>query len=90
MWQDAGIVRSANGLQDAIQRLETISPRVARPQTRRGWEALNLCQAGLLVARSALARQESRGAHYRTDFPEHDDARFLKHSVVKEDSIRFE
>jgi L-aspartate oxidase len=89
MWQDVGIVRSASGLEGAVRRLEKISPRLAHPRTRRGWEALNLCQAGLLVARCALAREESRGAHYRTDFPEHDDARFLKHSIVQKDAIRF-
>jgi L-aspartate oxidase len=89
MWQDVGIVREAEGLKRAIGRLEEISPRLARPVNRRGWEALNLCDAGLLVSRCALAREESRGAHYRTDFPEHDDARFLKHSIAKNDSIRF-
>ena len=89
MWQDVGIVRTATGLKRAIQRLGEISPRLARPRTRRGWEALNICQAGLLVARCALAREESRGAHYRTDFPNHDDARFLKHSIAQKDSIRF-
>ncbi|HKC70536.1 MAG TPA: hypothetical protein VKB60_02880 [Terriglobales bacterium] len=47
-------------------------------------------QAGLLITRSALAREESRGAHYRTGFPAPDDKRFLKHSVVRGDSIRFQ
>jgi len=90
MWQEVGIVRSADGLKQAIQRLEEISPGLAHPRDRRGWEALNLCQAGLLVARCALAREESRGAHYRTDFPDHDDARFLKHSIAQKNSIHFE
>ena len=52
-------------------------------------KARNIHLAGLLVARSALAREESRGAHYRTDFPSHNDVKFLKHSIVKGDSIRF-
>jgi len=89
MWRDAGIVRTGTGLKAAIEKLNHIAPRVAHPQTRRAHEAQNLHALGLLVARSALAREESRGAHYRTDFPAHDDAKFLKHSIVKGDSIRF-
>jgi L-aspartate oxidase len=89
MWQDAGIVRTGKGLKKAIQQLEKLGTRVAHPQTRRAYEAQNLHAVALLVARSALAREESRGAHYRTDFPAHNDAKFLKHSVVKGDSVRF-
>ncbi len=89
MWQDVGIVRDAAGLRRAGQRLESLTPLLAKPQTRRGWEGLNLCQAGLLVARSALAREESRGAHFRSDFPGHDDARFLKHSIALNHSVSF-
>ena len=89
MWQDAGIVRTGKGLKHAIEQLEKIGPRLAHPQTRRAYEAQNLHAVALLVARSALAREESRGAHYRTDFPTHNDVKFLKHSVVKGDLIRF-
>jgi L-aspartate oxidase len=89
MWRDVGIVRTGTGLKAAIEHLNRIAPRVAHPQTRRAHEAHNLHALGLLVARCALAREESRGAHYRTDFPAHNDAKFLKHSIVKGDSIRF-
>jgi L-aspartate oxidase len=89
MWQDAGIVRTGKGLKKSIEQLEKLGPRLAHPQTRRAYEAQNLHAVALLVARSALAREESRGAHYRTDFPAHNDAKFLKHSVVKGDSVRF-
>ncbi len=89
MWEHVGIVRTGTGLKQAITRLEALGPRVAHPQTRRAWEAQNLRQTGLLVARSALAREESRGAHYRIDFPDHNDPKFLKHSVVNGDSIGF-
>jgi L-aspartate oxidase len=89
MWQDVGIVRTGARLKRALQQLELLCPRVAHPKTRRAFEARNLHQVGTLVARSASAREESRGAHYRADFPAHDDAKFLKHSIVKGDTIRF-
>lgn len=89
MWQDVGIVRTGTGLKRAIERLNEICPRVMHPHTRRAHEAQNLQTLGLLIARAALAREESRGAHYRLDFPTHNDAKFLKHSVIKGDSIRF-
>jgi len=90
MWKDAGIVRTGSGLKQAIKELEEIGTQVSRPHSRREFEARNLQIAGLLVARSALAREESRCAHYRTDFPDHNDAKFRKHSVVSGDKIRFE
>jgi L-aspartate oxidase len=76
-------------MQRAIHRLEELGAKLANPQTRRAHEAANLHLAGLLVVRSALAREESRGAHYRTDYPDHDDKKFLKHSVVKGETVRF-
>jgi L-aspartate oxidase len=90
MWKDVGIVRSGAGLKQATNKLEEIGEKVSRPHSRREFEARNLQIAGLLVARSALAREESRGAHYRTDFPDHNDAKFRKHSVVAGNCIRFE
>ena|ERR1700688_1812195 len=88
-WKNVGIVRTRVGMQEAINVLEGLSQRVARPRTRRAHEAANLYLAGLLVARSALAREESRGAHYRIDYPGHDDKKFLRHSVVKSASLKF-
>ena len=43
-----------------------------------------------LIVISALAREESRGAHYRNDFSRRDDARFAKHSVVRSGKVYFE
>jgi L-aspartate oxidase len=90
MWQDVGIVRSAAGLRRAIERLEQLLPCLQADATRRGVEARNIHQVALLIARSALARRESRGAHYRTDYPAHDDAHFARHSVICGAAIRFE
>ena len=90
MWNKVGIVRDETGLRSAIQELEGFASKTAHAETRRGYEARNINLCGLLAARSALARQESRGAHYRLDFPDKNDAKFLKHSVVRGESVKFE
>ncbi len=90
MWRHAGIVRTAQGLRCVIEELERLAPALPDAMLRRCCEARNIHQAGLLIARSALARKESRGAHYRTDYPAHDDSKFLKHTVIEGDKVRFE
>jgi L-aspartate oxidase len=77
-------------MKQAIRGLDEMAAKLAHPRTRREYEARNLQIAGSLVARSALAREESRGAHYRTDFSDHNDVKFKKHSVVTVDKVRFE
>ena len=89
MWQDVGISRHATGLRRAIAELQEIAPCVPTEQARHGWEARNIHQIALLITRSALAREESRGAHYRTDFPVHNDTKFKKHSVLAGDKTLF-
>jgi L-aspartate oxidase len=89
MWSEVGIVRTRLGIQKAVKALEEMAPKLGHPKTRRGHEAANLHLAALLVARSAMAREESRGVHYRMDYPDHDDKRFLKHSVVRGDRVLF-
>jgi L-aspartate oxidase len=89
MWSEVGIVRTRTGMQNAVKTLEEMAPKLAYPKTRRGHEAANLHLGALLMARSALAREESRGAHYRMDHPDHDDKRFLKHSIVRADKVVF-
>ena len=86
---EVGIVRTRMGMQKAVRTLEEMAPKLAHARTRRAHEASNLHLAGLLVARSALAREESRGAHYRMEYPDHDDKKFLKHSVVRGDKVVF-
>jgi L-aspartate oxidase len=88
-WEHCGIARCGDGLRQAIQELER-EPLESGELTPAAAEARNLSQVALLIARSALAREESRGAHFRTDFPSK-RAEFEKHSVIRKDGgIRFE
>ena len=89
MWKEVGIVRMRPGMQTAVNQLQEMAPKFANPKTRRAHEAANLHTAALLVARSALAREESRGAHYRIDYPDHDERKFLKHSVIRGERVVF-
>ncbi len=88
MWQNVGIVREGKNLRQAVAELSAM--RAPAGGDRRTCEAANILQAALLIARSALAREESRGAHYRLDFPLKNEAKFRKHSVVSGEKIRFE
>ena len=89
MWRDVGVVRSGDRLRGVVGELEALRTELPAGCSRRACEAANVLETGLLIARSALAREESRGAHYRTDFPEK-RAEFQKHSVVRDGEIRFE
>ncbi|MCU0635132.1 MAG: L-aspartate oxidase [Gemmatimonadaceae bacterium] len=66
MWEYAGIARTAPGLRRALAALTTIEGRLDPGAT----EERNLLETARLIAEAALLRRESRGGHYRTDFPE--------------------
>jgi L-aspartate oxidase len=65
MWQHAGIARTAKGLRTAFVELSEIEERLPEGAT----EELNLVQTARLIVEGALKRKESRGGHYRSDFP---------------------
>lgn len=71
MWEHVGIRRDKESLEKALSVLRGLPPEV--PPTREGFEYANLCLLGELIARAALERTESRGAHFRQDFPQRDD-----------------
>ncbi|HXU45460.1 MAG TPA: L-aspartate oxidase [Thermoanaerobaculia bacterium] len=70
MWQQVGLVRDERGLTGALAALD----QIASERSGLSGEARNLLCAGRLVAATALARRESRGGHYRSDYPEPDPA----------------
>lgn len=65
MWEKVGVVRDEKGLSSALDELEAL----AETHPRIGGEARNLLSVSRLVTAAALARRESRGGHYRSDFP---------------------
>lgn len=75
MYADVGVVREAAGLRAALERIASIE----RSHPRASEELRNLLTVGRLIAEAALARTESRGSHYRSDFPSPNDA-FAKRS----------
>jgi aspartate oxidase len=78
MWRHAGLFRSREGLTEAVEALER-APTSASPTTAEGWREHNLLTVARLIARAALRREESRGGHYREDFPTRDDAHWKVH-----------
>jgi L-aspartate oxidase len=65
MWRHAGIDRTAQGLVDAVDELSEIIDRLPEGAT----EEANLADTAFLIVSAALQRQESRGGHFRRDFP---------------------
>ncbi len=77
MWRRVGILRDRQGLEAALSALAEWRDELGAPQPRRAdLELANMLQVSELIVRSALRREESRGAQYRTDFPERDDLRW--------------
>lgn len=81
MWRKVGVQRSAEQLRSALSQIENYSNYVLGRtfETEAGWELQNLLTVSHLVAEAALAREESRGVHFRTDFPQTDDTQWRRH-----------
>jgi L-aspartate oxidase len=88
MWEDAGLVRSAESLKRAVSRIEaaTFDSGDSNPGRREQYEADNLHLLAQLVVECATFREESRGAHFRSDFPGR-DAGWQRHTVISREVI---
>ncbi len=80
MWDVAGLSRNATDLAEAAAELATW--RAPEVTDAKAAEDANLLVVARAVVTSALARQESRGGHFRSDFPEADPSKAVHHSVV--------
>jgi len=90
MWAYAGLLRQQSTLQRGLAAQAACEAALARfvqegKASRRLAEAQALSRVAHAILHSALARTESRGAHFRNDYPKRDDERFRKHSVLKSD-----
>jgi L-aspartate oxidase len=77
MWERVGILRDKNSLQRALGEFEQIE------QANLGISSRNFVTLAKLIAKAALFREESRGGHFRTDFPERNDEHWKVHSIQK-------
>jgi L-aspartate oxidase len=81
-----GLRRDRAGLLKGLEELKRQLPLFRHALVKREeLEFANLLTCALLTAQCALAREESRGAHYRTDFPEKDDLIWRKHTTIQRD-----
>jgi L-aspartate oxidase len=95
MWAYAGLLREESTLRQGFAAQEACAADLERlgqgKQSRRLAEAHAMSRVARAILVSALARTESRGAHFRNDFPRRDDQNFRKHSVFsREGQVVFE
>jgi fumarate reductase (CoM/CoB) subunit A len=91
MYDKVGVLRTGDGLQEAISEISDLKEKTkdmkifSSVRYNNEWidalDITNMLHLGEIAARCALAREESRGAHYREDFPQQDDLHWRKHSL---------
>src|SRR5699024_11155590 len=82
MTSRVGVLRSATGLADAAGLLDKLAGERAEVIGPASWETTNLVTLAEAMADAAALREETRGSHWREDFPDRDDAGFAGHLDV--------
>lgn len=91
MWKNVSIERDKGCLQEALQKMEEWAKYIFRKEffTPAGWEVQNMFILSLVMTKAALMREESRGAHFRKDFPQSDEKWNKRQKFTKEDFSAF-
>jgi L-aspartate oxidase len=83
MWRCCGLLRSGAGLKEAVSQIDTWRTAIIMGAAAGSDDELRRVRSfvtvGLMIARAALRREESRGGHFRSDFPNRDDIKWQKH-----------
>jgi succinate dehydrogenase/fumarate reductase flavoprotein subunit len=82
MWNQAGVIRRKSGLVEALAHLRESLPRIAvssPTEIIRRLELENMRCVAKMVCRGALERAESRGSHFRSDYPEENNQNWIKY-----------
>ena len=88
LWKNVSIERNGEGLQETLAELQDLMESFGRVLTNpeaadvATVETVNMLNVALMITQSALARTESRGAHYRADFPTQDDTEWQRRILI--------
>jgi L-aspartate oxidase len=82
MTERAGVLRSRDGLLAAVTALDDLTAHDADLVDVPAWETTNLLTVSRALTEAALRREETRGSHWREDFPDRDDAHWSHHLDV--------
>ncbi len=84
LWYKVGVERRGGDLLSALEQIRAWIPYCLGAQfdSPESWSLQNMLQTAYLITLSASRREESRGVHYRSDFPKRDDARWKRHSTL--------
>jgi L-aspartate oxidase len=89
LWENVSIERNGEGLRQTLAELQNLTtdlgtvPAIPAPGDTTLIETVNMLNVALMITESALARTESRGAHYRADFPTQDDIGWHRRILIK-------